>query len=335
MTCPGARARGGYRRTFRSTVIENLVSRHGTGMGFRFLALFGLGALVLAVSRPVRAESSTSLSTYDAPETCENADAFRARVTAAARRAPPYHARITAHADRFEGTVLLPGAAHPSRTIEAETCDDVVKALALAVSLSAEPVEDTPAARPFLLMPVGATPPDDRPSSTTAKRSDVLVSFGASMITDSENRSGAALDVKVVYRRELFAAGALAELGGALFEYNYVGVAPMAGIFAPGPKWLRAGLLGAAGVHAYWNADGTGWFGGCPCASGALPFTGLRAIVGVDLWYVHLGLHGFADADLGRRRGTLVDADTSEPSPFTIGTNRFGAGIALGPRVKL
>ncbi len=309
-------------------------------MGFRLLPFLGLCALILAGSRSARAEPFAAASTYDVPAGCESAEAFRARVTTAPSATssppPPYRVRITAHEDRFEGTVLLAGAAH-SRTIEAETCEDVVKVLALAVSLSTVSVEPTPPAPPLLLTTVGPRASEDQPTPTPgpAKRRDLLVSFGASLLADSQNRSGAALDTKVIYRNELFAAGAFVELGSAVFDYNYVGVAPMAGIFAPGPTWLRAGVLGAVGLHSYWGVDGVGWFGACPCGGGSLPFTGLRGVLGVDVGYLHVGLHGFVDADLGRLQGTLLDTRTNALSPYNVGTTRFGGGLAIGPRVSL
>ena len=318
-----------------SPEIEILVSRHGTGMGLRFLSFLGLCALILAESRSARAEPGAPASSYDAPTGCESAEAFRARVRADVSTPPPYHVRIAAHDDRFEGTVLLAGAAHPSRTIEAETCDDVVKALALAVSLSAVSAVETPPTPPLLPTTVGPRTAEDQPPLLAPRRRDLLVSFGMSLFADSELQVGLAVDTKIVYRNELFAAGALVELGAALTDYKYVGLAPMAGIFAPGPTWLRAGLLGAIGLHSYWDADGVRWFGGCPCGAGSLPFTGVRALLGVDVWYIHVGIHGFADADIGRIQGAILDTNRTTSSPFNIGTTRFGGGLAIGPRVSL
>jgi len=320
--------------------IEAAFVRHGTGMTLRFLA--SVGTLALLVIAPRMAAAAPSLSAYEAPAGCESADAFRERVAREAverQELPRYHVRITAQADRFEGsvTVLVPGATHPpTRTIEAETCEDVTRALALAVSL-ANVAPEAPASAPasLLLPTLSVRPREDALAPPRSPAADVLVAFGASLLADSENRSGAALDVKVVYRRGLLGLGGLAEVGSAVFDYSYAGVGPMAGIFAPGPKWLRAGLLGTAGVHAYWGVDGVGWFGGCPCGSGALPFTGLRGMLGVDVAFVHVGLQAFADADLGRVQGSLVDPDTGARSPYSAGTFRFGGGLALGPKVGL
>lgn len=155
-----------------------------------------------------------------------------------------------------------------------------------------------------------------------------------SLFGDSESRAGIAADLKLVYRNELFAAGALVELGGALADYKYVGVAPMLGVFAPGPKWLRAGVMGAIGLHSYWDADGVGPFGQCPCGATSLPFTGVRTVLGVDFWHLHVGIHGFADTDIGRYESAVLDTDGGAKS-FKIGTTRFGGGLAIGPRVNL
>lgn len=305
---------------------------------FAFLPL----ALTLSLAAaPARAADRLSFdeASYSAPEGCESAASFRERLLASTPIPPPYVIRVAATENGFEGRArwIERGAGTPSeRAFVSSSCDDVTRALALAVGLGSAPESAASEARPSSLGPAFAprahdVGPEEPPNH---RRSDLLITAGLSLFGDRTGSGGVSLEEKVVYRRGLLGLGGIAEQSTKVFDYQAYSFAPAAGVFAPGPKWLRAGLLGTLGARIYQNADGVGWFGACPCAGGTLAFTGARAIVGVDFWYLHLGAHAFADTDLGTISRSVANESGSSKT-LSAGTFRYGGGLALGPRFDL
>ncbi len=307
---------------------------------FAFLPLALPLCLALAAT-PARAAErlADDETSYSAPEGCESAASFRERLLVSTPIPPPYVIRVTATDNGFEGRArwVERGAGTPSeRVLVSPICDDVTHGLALAIGLGSAPESATTETRPSSLGPAFAPRAHDAGPevSPNKPRSDLMITAGLSIFGDRTGAGGVSLEEKIVYRRGLLGLGGIAEQSGKLFDYQAYSFAPMAGVFAPGPKWLRAGLLGTVGARIYQNAEGIGWFGSCPCAGGTLAFTGARAIVGVDFWYLHLGAHAFADTDLGTIART-VQNESGGTETLSVGTYRYGGGLALGPRFDL
>ena len=308
-------------------------------MRLSLLAWVSLSASALLVALPARAEGGPSFdeASYSAPEGCETAAAFRDRLRTTTATPAPYVVRVTLTERGFEGRarwVARGSATTSERAFVSSSCDDVTHGLALAVGLADD---QEPAAEPA--SPSSGDPTfdprthDAGPKKAEKVHSDLLFSFGVSLFGDGKGFGGASLEEKVIYRRGMLGIGGLAEQSSKVFDYQSFAFAPAIGVFAPGPKWLRAGVLGTVGARVYQNVDGVGWFGGCPCASGTLPFTGVRALIGADFWYLHVGAQAFADTDIGRITGNLQSDSGLEK--YTVGTVRFGGGLALGPRFDL
>jgi hypothetical protein len=305
---------------------------------FAFLPL----ALTLSLAAaPARAADRLSFdeASYSAPEGCESAASFRERLLASTPIPPPYVIRVAATENGFEGRArwVERGSGTPSeRAFVSPICDDVTRGLALAIGLGSAPESATSEVRPASLSPAFTPPSHDAVPevSPIQRRSDILITAGLSIFGDRAGSGGVSFEEKIIYRREMLGLGGIAEQSGKLFDYQAYSFAPVAGVFAPGPKWLRAGLLGTLGVRFYQNASGVGWFGSCPCGSGTLAFTGARAILGVDFWYLHFGAHAFADTDLGRVSRT-VQNESGGSETLSVGTFRYGGGLALGPRFDL
>lgn len=296
-------------------------------------------ALSLDVSSAQAAERvGVDESSYSAPEGCESASSFRERLLTSTPVPPPYVIRVTETENGFEGRArwVERGAGTPSeRAFVSSTCDDVTRGLALAIGLGSAPERDSAEPRPTLGPAFAPTARDVVSNETqSGRRSDLLLTAGLSIFGDRAGSGGVSLEEKVVYRRGMLGLGGLAEQSSKIFDYQAYSFAPAAGVFAPGPKWLRAGVLGTVGARIYQNADGIGWFGSCPCANGTLAFTGARAIVGVDFWYLHVGAHAFADTDLGTLTRT-VQNESGGAQTLSVGTYRYGGGLAIGPRFDL
>jgi hypothetical protein len=309
-------------------------------MRFCWLASVCLAASAFSVALPARADGGPSIedASYSAPEGCETAASFRDRLRTTTTTPAPYVVRVRRTDGGFEGRAqwLARGSATKSeRAFASPSCDDVTHGLALAVGLADAPEPEAEPPSPSSSGPTSSPRTHDAVSKMAEKtRSDLLFSVGLSLFGDAKGLGGASLEQKVIYRHGMLGIGGLAEQSTKVFDYKSFAFAPMVGVFAPGPKWLRAGVMGTAGARIYQDADGVGWFGSCPCGSGTLPFAGLRAIAGVDVWYLHIGAHAFADTDIGRIRGTLPGANGSLET-YTVGTVRVGGGLAIGPRFDL
>jgi hypothetical protein len=298
-------------------------------------------SLVLSLgATPVEAAERMGIdeTSYSAPDACESASSFRERLLTSTPIPPPYVIRVTETENGFEGRArwIERGAGTPSeRAFVSSSCDDVTRGLALAIGLGSAPERANAEARPTLGPAFVPTARDVVSNETpNGHRSDLLLTAGLSIFGDRAGLGGVSLEEKVLYRRGMLGLGGIAEQSSKIFDYQAYSFAPAAGVFAPGPKWLRAGVLGTVGARIYQNADGIGWFGSCPCASGTLAFTGARAIVGVDFWYLHVGAHAFADTDLGTLTRT-VQNESGGAQTLSVGTYRYGGGLAIGPRFDL
>jgi hypothetical protein len=142
------------------------------------------------------------------------------------------------------------------------------------------------------------------------------------------------------YRSGLFVAGAAAELGGALFDYSYVGGAGLGGVSLRPHRNLRFELLGALGAHHYSGVGRDAFFGNDPGASGTCAYAGGRASVSVSFKrkpsHFELGLYGDFQDDLSRQRVSYTYASSggwfgeSGNGSEVIGTSRLGFGIEIG-----
>jgi hypothetical protein len=298
-----------------------------------------LAASAVSVAFPARADGGPSVEdSYSAPEGCETAASFRDRLRTTTTTPTPYVVRVTRTEAGFEGRAqwIARGSATKSeRALASPSCDDVTHGLALAVGLGDAPEPEAEPPSPSSSSPTDSPRTYDAGSKKAEEtRSDLLFAVGVSLFGDGKGFGGASLEQKVIYRHGMLGIGGLAEQSTKVFDYQSFAFAPVVGVFAPGPKWLRAGVMGTAGARIYQNVDGVGWFGSCPCGSGTLPFAGLRAIAGVDVWYLHVGAHAFADTDIGRITGTLPGTNGSLET-YTVGTVRLGGGLAIGPRFDL
>gem|GEM_PF-2744538 len=177
------------------------------------------------------------------------------------------------------------------------------------------------------------------PADDDGHAADLLVTGGTGAFTDGDN-TGGVLTLTVLRQAGPIGYGGLFEYGGAIFDYTHVTAAPMIGIFAPSPRWLRAGAAVTAGVHVY-EGVGRGFLSSDPGVDGTMPFAGIRGFIGGEIGgkaRLHLGLQLSADTDLARRERTSSYRESSWSSSatyertatHTIGFVRTGAALALG-----
>lgn len=135
-------------------------------------------AVVIIVGRAalVRAAPDALPLAYDAPAECPSGDVFAAEVRARAPRSASLGTSslvvtITAAWEpggegRFEGRVMLRdgNGSAPSRAVRADSCAEVVRALALAVAMTFDPDESPAEAT----VDAGAVPPPERVRETPA-----------------------------------------------------------------------------------------------------------------------------------------------------------------------
>jgi hypothetical protein len=139
----------------------------------------------------------------------------------------------------------------------------------------------------------------------------------------------------------MFQVGGLAEAGGEVFAYEYVGVAATSGIGLRTASGFRFDALGVVGGHHYTHV-GNELFSSDPGATGDLPFVGARMGVsyafGSGPLHFDLGLWGLAEDDIGRtsQRYTYSEAGwfgapaTPKTVTHEIGAQRLGAALRLG-----
>jgi hypothetical protein len=131
------------------------------------LALGGTASAQLTASAPATAMRLD----YQAPAGCPTADAFTSEVRARAPQsrseaASAVEVRIVANAsspgvETFEGRMVITdeSGATPSRAVRGDSCAEVVRALALAVAMTFEPVESAPP----VVVAVSPPAPPERP----------------------------------------------------------------------------------------------------------------------------------------------------------------------------
>jgi hypothetical protein len=140
--------------------------------------------LALALAGRAAAQDSAMRLAYQAPAGCPDVDAFTAEVRARAPRASMLAGRrfeVTVHANTtassaatpFEGRVVIAdeSGVTPSRAVRGDTCEDVVRALALAVAMTIDPVDDEPAPPRAVLAPPAPTAPPSREASPVDRAS--------------------------------------------------------------------------------------------------------------------------------------------------------------------
>jgi hypothetical protein len=149
-----------------------------------------LGAC-LALAAQASAQEPSMRLVYRAPAGCPDSEAFTAEVRARAPRSFDLGARavevtVTSSqaaspgAAAFEGRVVITDeeGVTPSRAVHGDTCEEVVRALALAVAMTIEPAESGPAParagvappRPAAATPSAAAPPADEGATPPRER---------------------------------------------------------------------------------------------------------------------------------------------------------------------
>ena len=131
----------------------------------RGCAVAGVAAAILGRAPAVRAAPDASRH-YDVPDGCPDADGFASEVLARAPSsanlaATSFDVTISTTTGRFEGRVTVrdEDGASPSRAVQADSCEEVVRALALVVAMTFDPDE-----RPSAPVPAAA-PPDPAPET--------------------------------------------------------------------------------------------------------------------------------------------------------------------------
>ena len=150
---------------------------------------------------------------------------------------------------------------------------------------------------------------------------------------------GALLGASFQYRAGLFVGGALAEVGGTVFDYTYKGVGLLGGLGLRPTLNTRFEVLGMLGGHFY-RGVGRGLLSDDPGAGGSTGYAGGRVaasyIFGRRLGHFELGVYGEFDDDLARQHKVYDYAGTGGlfgeggTGDHTVGTARLSFGLELG-----
>jgi hypothetical protein len=185
--------------------------------------------------------------------------------------------------------------------------------------------------------------PDVVDKPQRAESHDDLLLTGGVGAFEGSGHAGGVLSLTGLRQKGLLGYGATFEYGAAIFDYSSITAAPMIGLFADGPRWVRFGIAAAGGIHHY-EGVGRGFLSSDPGASGTAPFLGMRAFLGAEVGgkaRFHIGLQLALDDDLTRTRDayTYTESDWTSPHPettaHTVGTRRFAGMLALGTAFDL
>jgi hypothetical protein len=179
------------------------------------------------------------------------------------------------------------------------------------------------------------------PKAPAQDKTRAHVAVGVGLFETTSDDIGAMFDIVGLGRVGPFAFGGNLQFGGTVFGFNYFSAAPMAGIFAPTPRWFELGILATVGVRHYENI-GRELFSDDPGFRSTLPFAGARGIAafsfGNENGRFNIGFHGFINGDLVRdtrsytyeQKNWIVDGVTTEWATHTAGRGHWGGIFAIG-----
>ena len=303
----------------------------------------GLSAIaVQLLASPARADEGSKpvIIRYEATADCPSAEAFAADVRRAAptireaedgERALALDVKIEGDGPLRRGRLAFTAAGRTAtREIDGSTCTEVSGLLAFASALAIVPDASRAPPEPASEAPPRPAPAEApasaRPDPPTATRSDLSLTLSSLLLSDNAG-PGLAIAASVLYRRGLFVAGVIGDVGLAV--PSWLGGGPAVGLSAPTPSWLRLELLGHGGVHSYVNTY-------TDESRHSLPFIGGRARASFALANVLVGLEGIAEKDFGDVR--LVDPaapDQRRAVTRPSSAARIGGGLFVGGSLDL